>query len=218
MIELSGLLKKLINWFLNKSNVRLETLTEEEITGDGIILRRYKRKTARAYRTWKAVYKSLDYDIIIAFDYLGYIPDVPVKKSDRLATHSCYIYRQGYHARFNGAKGIHEPDIEVLVQEEVRLELPWPNMERAVAKWQAFTRNSKNQINSSEDLVNRIIDEVAKHAIQEPPSRKEPTSLAWREIIRSKAKTFLGKTHEVYAEDSGTETKGTSHPTWLDNT
>lgn len=202
-ITLIALLRRLVKWFLGKADPKLETFEEEVIEGDRVRLIRYRRKTARAYRTWRAVYLDLDYAIVFGFDTLEYIPDVPApKKRNRLSTHLINIYRQGRHAKFNPIKRVHEPDIEVLLHDEVCLELVY--MEKVLNKWKALTAKTDQPIYTKYDLYDRVIDEIAKCAIRHPPSERSPLAIDWRSVVEDTVHVLLGdKKHRVFpAEDS----------------
>lgn len=202
-LTIVDLLKRLIRWVLGKSQPVLESLEEERIEGDGVTLIRYRRKTARAYRTWRAVYKARSYDLILGWDTLMYIPDVPVmKKQNRLSTHLVSIYRQGFHSRYNALRGIHEPDIDVLLHNEVCLDAGY--MADVVQRWRKLTKNSDRPVKCKEDVYARIIDEVAFYALRHPPSEIDPLKINWGEVIRQTVQVVLGsKTHQSFPPSSG---------------
>lgn len=198
-------LKKLINWFLGKSPAKLETFQEEVIEGNGVKLIRYRRKQLRAYRTWRAVYKELEYDLIFGWDTLDVIVGVPtIHKENKMSTHILNICRQGLHARYNPLRRVHEPDLEVLVKDqEVCLEAFY--MSRVVQGWRLQTKNrpEREQIRSREDVFDRIIDAVAKYAIHHPPSEIDPLKIDWREVVSQATRLTLGSpNHQVFPVDS----------------
>jgi hypothetical protein len=197
-LTIIDLLKKLIRWVLGKSQPVLESLEEERIEGDGVILIRYRRKTARAYRTWRIVYKTRSFDIIIGWDTLIYIPDVPLmKKKSRLSTHLVNIYKQGFHSRYNPIRGVNEPDIDVLLTEEVCMDAAY--MAGVVQRWKNITKNSDRVILCKDDLHDRIIDEIAFYALRHPPSEIDPLRINWKEVVLQTVQTFLGSDrHNVF--------------------
>lgn len=196
-MKVKDLLKHLIDWFFGKAPPKLKTLEEEIIHGEGISIIRYQRRTHRAYRTWRVTYKEFDYDLILGWDTLAYLPDVPVlHKRDRLSTHLVSIYKQGLHARYNPIRRCHEPDITVLVSDEVCLESTF--MSETVRRWRDTTRTSDKPIQTDEDLFNRIIDEVARYAIRHPPAEIKPSQINWREVVQQTTRVFLGKEHQVF--------------------
>jgi hypothetical protein len=207
--------KRLVNWFLNKAPAKLETFEEESIVGKGVTLVRYRRKTSRAYRTWRIVYKTLNYDIILGWDTAEYLPDVPnPKKRDRVSTHRLLIYRQGLHAIYNSVKRHHEPDIVELFNDELNLESLF--MERTVQAWRkkASRRDSSllpeeaqqplsatRPILAKEDLINYMIDQIVMYAYRHPPTEIEPMEIAWREVIEQTVRLCLGvKGHRVFPD------------------
>lgn len=197
MVEIRDLLKRLVSWFLGKAPSKLETFEEESIAGNGITLIRYRRKTARAYRTWRAVYKGLEYDLIFGWDTLAYLPDVPLThKRDRLSTHSVSIYKQGLHARYNPVRGCHEPDVTVLLSDEVCLEAALPS--ETLQRWRNITKAIDRPIQTTSDLIDRIMDEIAKYALRHPPHEIEPAQIAWTDVVEQTARVFLGKGHTVF--------------------
>lgn len=202
MNHLSDFLKRLINWFLGKSTPKLETLEQETIEGKGLTLIRYRRKTYRAYRTWRAVYKTLEYDLIFGWDTLEYLPDRPhVHKKNRLSTHIVHIYSQGLHARFNPRRGCHEPDIRVLLHDEVSLEAM--HMAEVVQRWRLKTARQEKQILTREAVYDLIIDEVAKYALRHPPGEIMPTAIDWREVVRQTVCLLLWEpNHKVFPDVS----------------
>ena len=197
-ITIVDLLKKMVRWLLGKSQPVLESLEEERIEKDGVILIRYRRKTARAYRTWRIVYKTRSFDIIIGWDTLIYIPDVPLmKKKSRLSTHLVNIYKQGFHSRYNPLRGVNEPDIDVLLHEEVCMDAAY--MAGVVQKWKNITKNSDRVILDRYDLYDRIIDEIAFYALRHPPAEVDPLRIDWEEVVLQTVQTFLGSTkHKVF--------------------
>lgn len=197
-LTIFDLLKRLVNWFLGKAPTKLETLAEETIEGPGVTLVRYQRKTVRAYRTWRAIYKAQQYDIIFGWDTLAYLPDVPlIKKQNRLSTHICHIYRQGLHAKFNAVRGIHEPDIEVFVREEVCLEAAY--MDSVLQNWRIKSYQSSRPINTRDDLFELMIDLVARQCIRQPPTEIDPSAINWRNVVHEVVCKVLGlPNHEVF--------------------
>lgn len=200
-LTLKDLLNRLIQWFLGKAPTRLETFEDEVLISDKVTLIRYRRKTVRAYRTWRIVYKSLEYDLVMGWDTLEYIPDVPgIRKKNRLSTHLLSIYKQGLHARYNPERRVHEPDIVVLLKGEATLETAY--MEGVVQSWRLKTFNSDRPIKEREDVFNLIIDEVAKYAIRHPPPQKNPVEIRWRVVVEETARRVLGvKQHRIFGDD-----------------
>lgn len=198
-LGLQDLWKRLVNWFLNKAPTKLETFEDERIEGTTITLIRYRRKTVRAFRTWRAVYKGLNYDLIFGWNTLQYLPDVPnIPKKNRLSTHTAHIYKQGLHARFNAYKGVHEPDIERLLEDEVCLETVY--MHNILSAWRQKTQSWETPIYELEDLHSYIIDQVALYALRNPPPGTDPLLIDWREVIHQTASIVLGETdkHQVF--------------------
>lgn len=197
-MQIQDLFKKLIDWFLGKAPPRLETFEEERIESDYCTLIRYRRKTHRAYRTWRAVYKTLEYDLVFGWDTLAYLPDVPnVHKQSRLSTHAVHIYKQGLHARYNPKRKCHEPDIKSLLQNECCLEPIYAPI--VLQKWRLKTAKSKNPVLTTEDLVERIIDKVAMRAIEIHPSQQDPLEVDWKAAIEKTTREMLfSPGHEVF--------------------
>jgi hypothetical protein len=201
-LTIRDLLRKLINFFLGKAQSRLEALEEERLEGQGVSVVRYRRKTIRAYRTWRLIYKDLGYDIILGWDTLCYIPDVPrVRKQDRLSTHFVHIYRQGIHTRFNPVRGVNEPDVETLFESEVCLEKPY--MADLILQWSNKTRDREKPVLTADDLADRMIDEIAKYALRHPPAQISPLVIPWRTVIEQTVRLMLyADKHSVFPEFS----------------
>lgn len=204
-MTIRDLLQKLIRWFLNKSPSKLETFAEEIVRGDGVELVRYNRKQIRAYRTWRAVYKSLEYDLVFGWDTLEVIAGVPsIRKQNRLSTHVLNIYKHGLHARYNPMRRCHEPDILVILKDqEVCLETLY--MPRVVQQWRAKTRDrpEEQRIRTRDEVFDLIIDQVAKYAIRHPPAEIDPLKIQWLEVVEQTTRLILGSpSHQVFPEVS----------------
>lgn len=194
-------LKKLVNWFLGKAPSKLEVFQEEVIKGKGVELIRYRRKQLRAYRTWRAIYKQLEYDIVMGWDTLEVIVGIesPPKKN-KLSTHILSIYKQGLHARWNPMRGCHEPDITVLVKEQEVCLDPF-YLDKVLKRWRVKNNDGTEErvLRRKEDVFDFIIDQVALYLIRHPPSEVNPMKINWLSLVEETTRHILGSdTHQVF--------------------